>query len=117
MSQVPVEVSKLKKDIEKSFKKGNIQNAIELCQSALLKHPTDADLHVKLGDLYMEWHLDIYQARQYIDEAITEYQRALESNINPALAHYKIAFAFYLKGEMDKALNQINISLKLIYLH
>ena len=75
----------------KEFKVNNsLQKAIENCQIELAKDPTNAALHVRLGDLYIEWHLDIHQARQYIDEAITEYQRALESYINSAEIYFKI---------------------------
>jgi len=89
-----------------------LEDAISVCKTAIESEPTNAKWHIYLGDIYVAKHQDIYNIKQYIDEAITEYQRALESNINPAIAHYKIAFALYLKGEMDKALHQINIALK-----
>ena len=102
----------LKKDINKHYKNGNLQKAIECCQFALANDPTNPELHVKLGDLYIEWHLDIHQARQYIDEAITEYQRALESYINSAEIYYKIGMAFFYKNEIDKAINYYNLALE-----
>src|SRR5574344_1393313 len=78
------------KKITNTANKGNIQKAIELCQIGLQKDPTNADLHIRLGDLYMAWHLDIYNLSQYVDEAITEYQRALETYIDSAEIYYKI---------------------------
>ncbi len=102
----------LKEKINKFHKSGNIQKAIETCQFALLNDATNADLHVKLGDLYLEWHLDIYQARQYVDEAITEYQRALETYIDSAEIYYKIGIAFYHKNELDKAINYFELALE-----
>lgn len=101
-----------KKDIDKFYKNGNLQKAIECCQCALSIDPTNPDLHVRLGDLYMEWHLDIRQARQYLDEAITEYQRALESYIDSAEIYYKIGMAFFHKNEIDRAINYYNLSLE-----
>lgn len=98
--------------INKFYKSGNIQRAIETCQLALLNDATNADLHVKLGDLYLEWHLDIYQAKQYVDEAITEYQRALETYINSAKIFYKIGLAFYYKNELDKAINYFELAIE-----
>ena len=115
------------KNIEQIYKKGNIQQAIELCQYEIAKdpvNPSNVDLHIKLGDLYLEWHLDIYQAKQYIDEAITEYQKALELfdeseeidknidnnqkksnekalNKKAANLYYKIGCAFFCKNEID----------------
>ncbi len=100
-----------KKDIDKFYRNGNLQKAIECCQCALTIDPTNADLHIRLGDLYMEWHLDIHQARQYLDEAITEYQRALETYIDSAEIYFKIGMAFFYKNEIDRAINYYNLAL------
>ena len=98
---------------KKDFKPtSNLQRAIENCQLELAKDPTNAELHVKLGDLYIEWHLDIHQARQYIDEAITEYQRALESYIDSDAIYFKIGMAFYYKNEIDRAINYFNLAVE-----
>ncbi|MDD3236868.1 MAG: tetratricopeptide repeat protein [Candidatus Gastranaerophilales bacterium] len=98
--------------INKFHKSGNIQRAIETCQLALLNDATNADLHVKLGDLYLEWHLDIYQAKQYVDEAITEYQRALETYMDSSKIYYKIGLAFFYKNELDKSLNYFELAIE-----
>ncbi|MBE7713751.1 MAG: tetratricopeptide repeat protein [Cyanobacteria bacterium SIG26] len=95
----------LDKKITKEIKTGNVKSAIELCQIGLQKDPTNADLHLRLGDLYLAWHLDIYSSCQYVDEAITEYQIALESYIHSAEIYYKIGLAQYYKGDLDKAIN------------
>ncbi len=101
------------KNIRKTdFKTDNVQKAIEQCQIELQKDPTNADLHVRLGDLYLAWHLDIYNSYQYIDEAITEYQRALETYIDSAEIYFKIGQALFYKGDLDKAINYLNMSLK-----
>lgn len=101
-----------KKDIDKFQKNGNLQKAIECCQFALSNDPTNPELHVRLGDLYLEWHFDIHQARQYLDEAITEYQRALESYINSAEIYFKIGLAFFYKNEIDRATNYFNLAIE-----
>ncbi len=106
------EEKKIKKQIEKFQKSGNIQKAIEACKNALLQDSNNCDLHIKLGDLYMAWHLDIYQVQQYADEAITEYQLALETCMNSAEIYYKIGMAFYYKRELDKALNYLKLALE-----
>lgn len=95
----------LDKKIKKEIKTGNVKSAIELCQVGLQKDPTNAELHLRLGDLYMAWHLDIYSSCQYVDEAITEYQIALESFIDSAEIYYKIGLAQFHKGDLDKAIN------------
>ena len=64
------DIKKVDKNISRMTKKGDIAQAIEYCQSLLLAEPTDTNLHIRLGDLYLDWHLDIYQAKQYIDERI-----------------------------------------------
>lgn len=98
----------LTKKINKEYKTGNVKSAIELCQIGLQSDPTNADLHVRLGDLYLAWHLDIYNSSQYIDEAITEYQRALETYIDSAEIYFKIGQAHYFKGDLDKAINYLD---------
>lgn len=105
-------IQSYKKDIDRFYKNGNLQKAIECCQFALSNDPTNADLHVRLGDLYMEWHFDIHQARQYLDEAITEYQRALESYIDSSEIYFKIGMAFFYKNEIDRAINYFNLAVE-----
>lgn len=112
MSNINIDNKKVKKEIEKFRKSGNIQLAIETCKGAISQDENNAELHVKLGDLYLEWHLDIHQIKQYVDEAITEYQRALESCVNSAEIYYKIAMAFYYKKELDKAINYFKLALE-----
>lgn len=106
------DTEQLKKNINNVYKKGNVQQAIELCQIGLQNDPTNADLHIRLGDLYLAWHLDIYNSSQYIDEAITEYQRALETYMDSAEIYFKIGQAHYFKGDLDKAINYSNMALK-----
>jgi len=106
------DIRSINKEINKFKKKGEIQKAIEFCQTILLKEPNRYDLHVRLGDLYMDWHLDVYKAKQYIDEAITQYQRASEALIDNGDIYYKIGFAFYHKGELDRAINYFNLAIK-----
>ncbi len=103
--------NEINKKINKLTKSGQIQKAIEYCQSMLMNEPSNTALCVRLGDLYMDWHLDVYQAKQYIDEAITQYQRASESLIDDPQIYYKIGFAFYHKGELDRAINYFNLAI------
>ncbi|MCI1273947.1 MAG: tetratricopeptide repeat protein, partial [Clostridiaceae bacterium] len=105
-------VKQLEKKINKEYKTGNVKSAIELCQIGLQDDPTNADLHIRLGDLYLAWHLDIYNSCQYIDEAITEYQRALESYIDSAEIYFKIAKAQFYKGDLEKAINYLDTALE-----
>lgn len=102
----------LTKKINKEYKTGNVKTAIELCQLGLQEDPTNADLHVRLGDLYLDWHLDIYNSCQYIDESITEYQRALESYIDSPEIYFKIGKAHFYKGDLDKAINYLDTAIK-----
>lgn len=105
------DTKQLEKKINKEYKTGNVKSAIELCQIGLQDDPTNADLHVRLGDLYLAWHLDIYNSCQYIDEAITEYQRALETYIDSAEVYFKIGQAQFFKGDLDKAVNYLDMAI------
>jgi len=98
--------------IEKMQKGGNISKAIEMCQDALKNDPTNAELHIRLGDLYLETHLDIYQPKHFLDEAILEYQLALESNLNSSVLHYKLGLSYFYKGDLEKALSHFAISIE-----
>ena len=112
MSEVTVNNKKLKTQIDKMYRTGNVNNAIALCKDALKLHPTDAELHIKLGDFYLESHLDVYKAKQTIDDAITEYQRAHECDLDSPLIHYKIGVALYHKGEYEKALSHFALCIE-----
>lgn len=103
----------LEKKINKEYKTGNVKSAIELCQLGLQQDPTNADLHLRLGDLYLAWHLDISNSCQYIDEAITEYQRASESlSVDSAEIYFKIGQAHFFKGDLDKAINYLDSAIE-----
>ncbi len=106
-----IDTKHLEKKINKVYKTGDVKNAIELCQIGLQDDPTNADLHVRLGDLYLAWHLDVSTSCQYVDEAITEYQRALETYIDSAEIYFKIGQAHYFKGELDKAVNYLDTAI------
>ncbi len=105
-------IKEINKKINKLKNKGEIQKAIEYCQSILIQEPSNPELNIRLGDLYMDWHLDVYQAKQYIDEAIVQYQKAMETLLDNGEVYYKIGFAFFHKGELDRALNYFEMALK-----
>ena len=92
--------------------KSKMHDQIERCRLDLQKDPTNPSLHLRLGDIYMKWHLDIFNACQYIDEAITEYQLAMESLIDSHEIYYKLGVAFYYKGDLDKAINYLTMALE-----
>ena len=98
-------IKKAKKQIERIYRKEGLSKAIEKCQLLLAESPNNADLHTLMGDLYLESHLDVRGTRKYADEAITEYQRALEMNIDSPYLFFKIGVGLYHKNELDKALN------------
>ncbi len=106
------------KELMDSEEKSNIKimrkmNAqIERCKIDLQKDPSNPELHVRLGDIYMKWHLDIYNSGQYVDEAITEYQLAMESLLNSHEIYYKLGRAFYYKGDMDKTIHYLTTALE-----
>ena len=97
---------------QKPVKRSKMYDQIERCRLDLQKDPSNPELHVRLGDLYMKWHLDIYNACKYIDEAITEYQLAMESLIDSHEIYYKLGVAFYHKGDLDKALYYLTMALE-----
>lgn len=105
-------IKEITKQINTFKNRGEIQKAIEYCQSILIQEPSNPEVNIKLGDLYMDWHLDVSQAKRYIDEAITQYQKAIEGLLDNGEVYYKIGFAFYHKGELDRALNYFEMALR-----
>ena len=98
---------------EKNIKQhGKMHAQIERCKIDLQKDPSNPAHHERLGDIYMKWHLDIYNSGQYVDEAITEYQLAMESLLDSHEIYYKLGTAFYHKGELDKALKYLTTALE-----
>ncbi len=103
----------IENNLEKTTRaKNKMFDQIERCRLDLQKDPSNPALHERLGDLYMKSHLDIYNACQYIDEAITEYQLAMESLIDSKEIYYKLGVAFYHKGDLDKAINYLTLALE-----
>ena len=98
--------------IEKSGHKSKMFDQIERCRIDLQKDPTNPALHVRLGDLYLKWHLDIFNAGQFIDDAITAYQFAMESLLDSHEIYYKLGQAFYYKGDLDRAVNYFTTALE-----
>ena len=107
----------MKKTIDKqtesttNTKPSKVFREIEKIRLSLTQEPNNAKLHVRLGDLYVQWHLDITNSFQYIDEAITEYQIALESYMDSPELFYKLGKAFYYKGDFDKANNYLDLAI------
>ncbi|MBO5739273.1 tetratricopeptide repeat protein [bacterium] len=95
-----------------SINRNKKYDEIERCKLDLQKDPSNPKLHVRLGDLYLSKHLDIFCAGQYIDEAITEYQLAMESLIDSHSIYYKLGVAFYHKGDLDKSINYLTTALE-----
>jgi len=96
----------------KNKRKSKVYAQIERCKLDLQKDPTNPLLHIRMGDLYLKRHLDIFNAGQFIDDAITEYQLALESLLDSYEIYYKLGVAFYYKGDLDKAINYFTTSLE-----
>ena len=46
----------------KNSSKNKMFDQIERCRLDFQKDPTNPALHVRLGDLYLKWHLDIFNA-------------------------------------------------------
>lgn len=98
-------VKHVQKEINKIYKKEGLDKAIDFCRFLMKESPNNAELHTILGDLFLESHLDVRGGRKYADEAIIEYQRALEMQIDSPKLFFKLGVANFHKNELDKALN------------
>jgi tetratricopeptide (TPR) repeat protein len=69
-------------------------NEIAFFHSTLRYHPSNARLHLNLGNTYME--------KGKVDKAIEEYQKSLEINSRYAVAYGNIGSAYLRKGDPSK---------------
>ncbi|MEW5822002.1 MAG: tetratricopeptide repeat protein [Cyanobacteriota bacterium] len=99
-------------DIKKLRKSKKFDEAIEKCKKILETWPESAELRIELGDLYFEKHNDVYHASYTIDDAITQYQYALEMKTNSPFVHHKLGNSLLLKGEFEKALSHFKTAIK-----
>lgn len=107
------EIKPLLEDIKKLQKNNKYDEAIEKSKQVLKSNPESADVRVILGDLYYEKHSNVFQASHTVDDAITQYQFALEMRTSSPIAHYKLGNALLLKGEFDKSLNHFKTAIKI----
>ncbi|PIU41976.1 MAG: hypothetical protein COS99_02580 [Candidatus Omnitrophica bacterium CG07_land_8_20_14_0_80_42_15] len=82
---------------------GLYNTLIRIYKSILDEHPTYADFHHKLGQVYDNLHMQ--------EEAIAEFAKA--SEINPDYLHARISLAFSYKemGHIDKAIEEFQFIL------
>lgn len=106
------EVRHMIEDIHKLKKAEKFDEAIEKCKKLLDNYPENPDLRVEFGDLLYCKHFNIYHASHTVDDAITQYQYALEMRTNSPKVHFKLGRALSLKGEFDKALTHLKTALK-----
>lgn len=88
------------------FAQGSDNFAIQTYTQAIALDPVNPNLRVNLGGLY-------YALGRY-DEAISTFQLATLAKPDFANAHYNLAAALRQKGEISKAIDEMNIVLSLI---
>ncbi len=76
--------------------KGNIEAAVSTYQSGIILDPSNYDLYVALGDLYM--------AEYDLDKAIKAYCDAITLNPEEYIAYSKVGIALWEKDYLEEAL-------------
>lgn len=107
------EIKPVWEDIKRLKKLKKYDEAIDKCLKVLEQTPDSPDLRTELGDLYYEKHKNVYHASYTIEDAITQYQIALEMRTSSPIIHYKLGNAFYLKGEFEKAMIHLKTATKI----
>jgi len=82
---------------------GLYNTLINIYKSILKEHPTYADFHHKLGQVYMNLH-------KY-KKAIDEFLEAIKINPNYMHAHMNLAFAYKESGQSDRAIEEFQLIL------
>ena len=73
----------------------NPDKALDLRKRLVRRHPNDKRAHLILGFSY--------DGRDQFDEAITEYEKAIDIDQDFAPAYNSLGYAYILKGEYDRA--------------
>ena len=89
-----------------AFAQGSDNFAIQSYSQAISLDPVNPDLRIALGGVY-------YALGRY-DEAISSFQLATLAKGDLANAHYNLSAAFREKGEIEKAINEMDIVLSLV---
>jgi len=87
------------------IKKGQIDEAINQYQEAILLIPGYAEAHYNLGTAL--------QKKGQIDAAISQFQEAIRLNPEYAEAHCNLGTALIKKGQIDAAINQFQEAIRL----
>lgn len=89
-----------------AFATGADNFAIQTYNQAVALDPTNPNLRITLGGVY-------YALGRY-DEAVRAFELAVLSKPDLANGHYNLALAYREKGEIDKAIEQMNLVLSLV---
>ena len=76
--------------------KGNVEAAVSTYQAGIILDPTNYDLYIALGDIYM--------ADYDLDQAIRSYCDAITLNPDDARAYSKVGIALWEKDYLEEAL-------------
>lgn len=89
-----------------SFAKGADFFALESLKQAIILDPINPNLRIKMGSLF-------YTSKNYTS-AIDSFKLATLAKYNLANAHYNLALAYKENKQLDKAKEEINITLNLL---
>ena len=78
------------------LRRGQVDEAIQHCERAVVMRPTDPDAQVSLGDALLR--------KGRIDDAIDHYQKDDGARADHFLARYGLCHALLEKGELDSAI-------------
>jgi tetratricopeptide (TPR) repeat protein len=84
---------------------GYTQELMDTTETALLERAGNADAHIKLGTLY--------QNRNMLDEAIAEFEKAVEIDPGSVVARGSLAVIYESQGKITKAIEEYKEIVKL----
>jgi tetratricopeptide (TPR) repeat protein len=100
----------------------NLSAAYRVAHKAIRAEPSDALMHIRLGDIYMAWNM--------IEEAIREWEEAVKTDVDAVIsfrfdnlrfdpiyipAHFTLGLSFRVKGEIEKALTGFKATISSTY--
>ncbi len=107
-----INTTNLRESVAKLFTEGKFEEIVDLLSDEQIEAIIEKKEKDAAADLYI-WRGNVRYEQKDYDNAIADYNKAIEINQNYTLAFYNRAFAWIGKKEYDKAIEDYNTVIKL----
>jgi tetratricopeptide (TPR) repeat protein len=91
------------------YQTNRLSDALQEFNTALNQHPDDADVHHNKGNVLVQQALEASPSDDsLLDQATSEFERALEIDPNLAQAHFGLGAVYFIKGQKPAAVAEFD---------